>query len=286
LKVRVPFVVIGLPPILKSVPVVPVTAQTSVTVPPASVTVNVTVSVLSSVVIAIPEPSNVSVSALLSAVIVFCPDTAIDLKIHCEEPLSVLQTVIEPLLVIGLPEIEIPVPAVKPTLVTVPTQSVLELKVDQSEEDKAPLFVALAVGTFKVMFPLLVTGVPVTFTSEPAVPVQRPTLVTVPVHEVDIVQIVKVSLEAFVKTDILFPPTTVRVSVLLSATIVSCPATAIHLNIHWSEPLSELVTVIDPLPVIGLPETEIPEPAVRPTLVTVPVQSVLLLNVFQSVDDK
>lgn len=221
LKVKVPFVVIGLPPILKSVPVVPVTAQISVTVPPASVTVNVTVSVVSSVVIAIPEPANVSVSALLSAVIVFCPDTAIDLKIHCEEPLSVLHTVIEPLLVTGLPETDIPVPAVKPTLVTVPTQSVLLLNVDQSVDDKAPRFVALAVGTFKVILPLPVTGVPVTFKSLPAVPVHKPTLVTVPVQVVEIVQIVKVSVVAFVKSDTLFPATRVRVSVLLSATIVS-----------------------------------------------------------------
>ena len=48
-----------------------------------------------------------------------------------------LHTVIEPLLVTGLPETDIPVPAVKPTLVTVPTQSVLLLKVDQSVDDKA-----------------------------------------------------------------------------------------------------------------------------------------------------
>ena len=69
LKVRVPLPVIGLPETLKSVPEVPTAPQTSVTVPPASVTVNVTVSVLASVVIPIPEPTNVSVSLFESATI-------------------------------------------------------------------------------------------------------------------------------------------------------------------------------------------------------------------------
>ena len=56
------------------------------------------------------------------------------MNIHCEEPRSVLQTVIEPLLVIGLPETDIPVPAVKPTLVTVPVQVVaVEVNVTESK---------------------------------------------------------------------------------------------------------------------------------------------------------
>ena len=41
-----------------------------------------------------------------------------------------------------------------------------------------------------------------------------------------------------------------------------------------------------PLVVIGLPLTEIPVPALAATDVTVPVLLVLLLNVFQSVEDK
>ena len=71
-----PLVVIGLPETLTSVPVVPVSKPTLVTVPPASVTVKVTVSVVSSVVIAIPEPTKVKVSLLVSATIVFSPETA------------------------------------------------------------------------------------------------------------------------------------------------------------------------------------------------------------------
>jgi hypothetical protein len=47
-----------------------------------------------------------------------------------------------------------------------------------------------------------------------------------------------------------------------------------------------LVIVNVPLVVIGLPLTDIPVPAVAATLVTVPVLVVLLLNVFQSVEDK
>lgn len=65
-----PLEVIGLPVTDISVPVVQATAPTEVTVPPASVTVKVTVSVESSVVIAIPEPAKVKVSLLLSASIV------------------------------------------------------------------------------------------------------------------------------------------------------------------------------------------------------------------------
>ena len=68
LKVRVPLPVIGLPETLKSVPEVPTAPQTSVTTPPASVTVNVTVSVLVSQNL-IPEPTNVSVSLFESATI-------------------------------------------------------------------------------------------------------------------------------------------------------------------------------------------------------------------------
>ena len=80
------------------------------------------VSVESSVVIVIPEPTNVRVSLLESATISFCPETAIVLNIHCEEPLSLFVRVIVPLEVIGLPEIVIPPPPAIPTLVTVPEQ--------------------------------------------------------------------------------------------------------------------------------------------------------------------
>ena len=92
----------------------------------------------------------------------------------------------------------VPVSSVaRPTLVTVPVQVVFELNVLQSVEDNAPLFVALAVGIFRVILPLPVTGLPETFTSVPVVPVVRPTLVTVPVQvvlELNVLQSVEVSL--------------------------------------------------------------------------------------------
>ena len=53
-----------------------------------------------------------------------------------------------------MPVTLIPAPAV--------TSSTFELNVDQSELDKAPLFVALAVGRLKVRVPLVVIGLPVT----------------------------------------------------------------------------------------------------------------------------
>ena len=104
---------------LKSLPVVPTAPHISVTVPPASVTVKVIVSVVSSVVI--PEPAKVTVSLLESATISFCPETATN--IHWSEPLSVFVTVMSPFVVIGLPETLNPPPLVKPTLVTVPPSS-------------------------------------------------------------------------------------------------------------------------------------------------------------------
>ena len=129
---------------------------------------------------AIPEPAKVTVSLLESATISLCPETANVLNIHWSEPLSVFVTVMSPFVVIGLPETLNPPPLVKPTLVTVPTQVVLELNVLQSVLVKAPLEVALASGILRVISPLPVTGLPETFTSVPVVPVVKPTLVTVP----------------------------------------------------------------------------------------------------------
>ena len=60
----------------------------------------------------------------------------------------------------------------------------LLLNVLQSVELNLPLFVALANGIFRVKEPLDVIGLPVTLTSVPTVPVPKPTLVTVPTFEV------------------------------------------------------------------------------------------------------
>ena len=195
-------------------PVIGAVVQTQVTVPPASVTVNVMVSEVLSVVIAIPEPTKFTVSLFESAIISSSPETANVLKIHCCEPLSVLQTVIEPLPVIGLPETEIPVPAVSPTLVTVPVQAVaVEQKVTESNVlfVEIDIFVpainvrlsllvsAVTVSSpetiiflkihceeplsifVTVISPLLVIGLPDTLNPPPFT---KPILVTVPVQEV------------------------------------------------------------------------------------------------------
>ena len=97
---------------------------------------------------------------------------------------------------------------------------VFELNVLQSVADNFPVFVALASGIDKVISPLPVTGLPDTETSVPVSFVTRPTLHTVPVQVVEIVQIVSVSLEALVRSVTLSPPTIVKVSVFESATIV------------------------------------------------------------------
>ena len=183
-----PDVVIGLLDTLMSVPVVPVSSPTLVTVPPASVTVKVIVSVVSSVVIAIPEPTKVKVSLLLSATIVSWPVTAKFLKIHCEEPKSVFVTSI-----VSVPLTLIPVPAV--------TLSTLLLKSDQSVDDNLPVAVALAIGMFISIVPFVVIGLPVTETSEPVSVELTAILVTVPVQSVfesNVLQSVDVSLPVFV----------------------------------------------------------------------------------------
>jgi hypothetical protein len=59
-----------------------------------------------------------------------------------------------------------------------PTLDTLLLKVDQFAEDKSPRLVAEAVGRLIVMFPLEVTGEPLTLTSVPVLPKVIPTEVT------------------------------------------------------------------------------------------------------------
>ena len=106
-----------------------------------------------------------------SATISFCPETANVLNIHWSEPLSVFVTSI-----VSVPLTEIPEPAV--------TSSTFASKSLQSVDDNLPVFVALAIGMFNVMSPLDVIGLPDTLTSVPPSAVQNPTLVTVPVHDV------------------------------------------------------------------------------------------------------
>ena len=177
---------------------------------------------------------------------------------------------IVPLVVIGfVPVATIPSPPPISTLVTVPTQVVLELKVDQSALDKAPRLVALAVGRLKVRVPLLVIGLPVTLKSEPEVPTAPHISVTVPPASVT----VKVNVSEDSSLVIAIPePTKVKVSLFVSAVIVSCPVTAKFLNINCSEPLSIFVTWI-----VSVPLTDIPVPAVT--------SSTLLLKSIQSVDN-
>jgi hypothetical protein len=82
----------------------------------------VSVSVVAFVVRVIPVPAAVvNVSLLESATIVGSPATAKFLKMFWAEPVSVFVTVILPLEVIGPPDTEMPVLAVRFTDVTVPT---------------------------------------------------------------------------------------------------------------------------------------------------------------------
>jgi hypothetical protein len=94
-------------------------------------------------------------------------------------------TAIVPLPVIGLFATE------KAEGIDSPTLDTLLLKVDQSAEDKAPLFVAEAVGILIVIFPELVTGEPVTFMLVPVVPNVMPIEVT-PTSRLSCIQSCKV----------------------------------------------------------------------------------------------
>ena len=94
-------------------------------------------------------------------------------------------TAIVPLPVIGLLATE------KAEGIERPTLDTLLLKVDQSAEDKAPLFVAEAVGILIVIFPELVTGEPVTFMLVPVVPNVMPIEVT-PTSRLSCIQSCKV----------------------------------------------------------------------------------------------
>ena len=77
--------------------------------------------------------------------------SVLDNKPFCEPLAVAIAIVIVPLVVIGVEPIVTPLVAEdKPTEVTVPRLEVLLLKVVQSDELKAPLFVALAVGKLKV----------------------------------------------------------------------------------------------------------------------------------------
>jgi hypothetical protein len=96
----------------------------------------------------------------------------------------------------------------------------------------------------RVSVPDVVIGEPVNV--RPVVPPDAATDVTVPVSPPPLAAIVKLG---YVPVTVTFVP-----AVMLTT---------------WSGAV--LVTVIDPLEVIGLPETLMPVPAVRPTLVTVPV---------------
>jgi hypothetical protein len=122
-SVETPDWVIPIVPVVVIVPpVIGAVVPTDVRVPPEPLALIVSVSVVSLVVIVTPEPATtVRVSSLVSAIIVDWPATAMFLKIFCDEPLSLLVTVIDPLVVIGPPLTVIPVPAVRSTLVTVPT---------------------------------------------------------------------------------------------------------------------------------------------------------------------
>ena len=84
---------------------------------------------------------------------------------------------------------------------------------------------------------------------------------------------------------IVIPPAAakVKVSLLLSATTVDCPLTAMFLNILCEEPLSEFVRAILP-EVVTVPLPDIPLDPDTVTEVTVPRFDVLLLNVFQFVE--
>jgi hypothetical protein len=98
----------------------------------------------------------------------------------------------------------------------------LPLKVLQSADDKAPLLVALAVGTCRV-----ITGVVVSFTtvldkSVPVVPMVRAaTLVTVPPEDGDELAIVKLGYVPVTLIPVLAVNTTVRSGALLVITPVA-----------------------------------------------------------------
>ena len=134
------------------------------------------------------------------------------------------------------------------TDVTVPTQLVLLLNVFQSVEVNKPVHTAEAVEIPNVIFPEDVTGeLPIV---TPGVEDVRPTLVTVPKQEV-------LLLKVFQSVDVSNP-------------------------VHVAEAVEMLIPSV-PLPVIGLPDKRTPVVVVDvATDVTVPVQLVLLLNVFQS----
>jgi hypothetical protein len=73
---------------------------------------------------------------------------------------------------------------VTPLIVSVRVAGTFELNVDQSAELNAPLFAALAVGTFKVITGVVVPVATVLLKSVPVVPnVKAATLVTVPPDE-------------------------------------------------------------------------------------------------------
>ena len=243
--VIVPISVIGLPETETSVPNSSVSTATLVTVPVQSVLL-----------------LNVVQSALDKA------------PLFVELAVGKLN-VISPEPVIGLPVTlkSFPVvPVTAPTLVTVPTQSVLELNVVQSVDVNLPVFVALDSGIDMVIVPTSVIGLPETETSVPNSSVTTATLFTVP--SAPILDIVIVSVVSFVVIVIPVPSSNVTESLLLSATIVFWPDTQIFLNIFCAEPLSVFVTVIVPDAVIGLPDIDKPPPFERDILETVPVQVV------------
>jgi len=189
--VTVPLPVIGLPETETSVPNSSVSTATLVTVPVQSVLL-----------------LNVVQSALDKA------------PLFVELAVGKLN-VISPEPVIGLPVTlkSFPVvPVTAPTLVTVPTQSVLELNVVQSVDVNLPVFVALDSGIDMVIVPTSVIGLPETETSVPNSSVTTATLFTVP--SAPILDIVIVSVVSFVVIVIPVPSSNVTESLLLSATIV------------------------------------------------------------------
>ena len=135
----------------------------------------------------IPVPAcNSSIDVFVVATTGVCPATSIVLKMFCEEPLSLLVTVMEPLVVMGPPDTAIPVPAVRFTEVTVPTNWSLDAMVNEGY-------------------------VPVIDTFAPAV--------STTVWSGDAFVMVSVSVVAFVVTEMPVPAATVNVSLLVSATI-------------------------------------------------------------------
>jgi hypothetical protein len=157
-KVIVPLVVTGVEPIVT--PLVADDKPTEVTVPPLEGDVFVIVKFGYVPDVLMPVPA-VNTTVWSGAVFVI---------------------VSVPLVVIGEPLTEIPVPADAATEVTVPVFDVLLLNVVQSAELKAPLLLPDAVGTFKVITGVVVPLATVLFKSVPVVPkVKAATLVTLPV---------------------------------------------------------------------------------------------------------